>query len=98
MKRDAYVTVGVYLDTTPYYGNELYDNGDDNYAAIRVQFGAVEDFFNKFVKGYGYNDITALEWMNDEYTLDEMDGFYSFCLENGFDMYVYRLDEGSLSR
>ena len=75
---DANMYVTIYKDATPWYTEE--EIAEDNMCELMFPRKMVQDFY--IANGGSINSF--VEWIQDLYTADEMDGLYYFCVDRGF--------------
>ena len=75
---DANVYVTIYKDATPWYTEK--EIAEDNMCELMFPRKMVQDFY--IANGGSINSF--VEWIQDLYTADEMDGLYYFCVDRGF--------------
>lgn len=75
---DANMYITIYKDATPWYTEE--EIMEDNMCELMFPRKMVQEFY--ISNGGDLNSF--VEWIQDLYTADEMDGLYYFCVDRGF--------------
>ena len=83
------LTVTVYLDETPFFGNPVFDNGDDNIFSFTVTEEIVREWYRlheeEFIKAQMHElkipreECSFEKWWNEVSITEDFDGFYDFC-------------------
>lgn len=75
---DAMMDITVYKDATPWFTEE--EIMEDNLCELSFPRKMVQDFY--IANGGSINSF--MEWIQDIYTADDVDGLFSFCKDRGF--------------
>ena len=82
-ERNDMLRVLVYADTTGLFTEE--EMSQDNCCDLLFPRWMVEEWYNNFSEGfYDKEEYPFDRWYYEEYTADDTDGLYAFCVERGF--------------
>lgn len=89
------IYVDVYLDTTPYYENPDFDDGDTNCIGLWFPKHIVTEWYDMHKEEFiaetmhdlriSMEECTFDKWINEVYLNDDMDGLYDYCVDRGYD-------------